>query len=625
MSMKLRRTCGMIAGMIAAFSLPPALPGQEQPLSVTGTFSTGYYSTSTSGDASQRLNFVPFGARFDASGFLVSPDLLMYSVQPEVNVGPQASEAGFQGGNGVRLRMTLFRKLIPITFRYSNVQVEDVYFGSLTQVSGYTLKDRTKDLGLTVELKRKSLPSATIDWGTGSVDAKPGIAGISDYFSRGNHVNVDSTYELGGWTMDGFVHDQYQRSDLLTPAIGGTDYGSLEQTVLQYQASARRSFLGDSELFVDAGSQATSSLLFNFPIDLNTRYASANLRLMQRRRWRTTLRAGYSSNLASQLLAQAAASLGAAGAAAPDPQVLAPFSHGVSNYIFNANTVVTLGRGFGLYAGAERSALFSDNAESALSASYLTSSAGVTWSKRFGWGNVAGEYGREFGIGSITGQSGTIQGQTYRASFQHGGADRVQYDLSFRGMNQSVRNAQPFTNDSVAAEGGVGTRLHGNLSARLGGGWQWSSIVNGANEFRTNGYTARAGIDHPRVQINASFNNSLSDSLPFYSQALAVLGPDSALLAPLRVIPSDYRAVTFSLHTTPLRKVELSGQWTRSRQHLDGFLSNEFELLNVYLTYHFRKIQLESGFIRSVEVFSTYPLTVRQRLYIRIVRAARIL
>src|ERR1035441_5241264 len=34
------------------------------------------------------------------------------------------------------------------------------------------------------------------------------------------------------------------------------------------------------------------------------------------------------------------------------------------------------------------------------------------------------------------------------------------------------------------------------------------------------------------------------------------------------------------------RKVEISASWTRSNQHLDGFLSNTFELLNVYATYH---------------------------------------
>ena len=58
----------------------------------------------TRGEANQSLHFVPFGAKFDINGFLLSPDLLSFSAQPEVSAGPQASEAGFQGGNGVRWR-----------------------------------------------------------------------------------------------------------------------------------------------------------------------------------------------------------------------------------------------------------------------------------------------------------------------------------------------------------------------------------------------------------------------------------------------------------------------------------------------------------------------------------------
>jgi hypothetical protein len=97
------------------------------------------------------------------------------------------------------------------------------------------------------------------------------------------------------------------------------------------------------------------------------------------------------------------------------------------------------------------------------------------------------------------------------------------------------------------------------------------------------------------------------------------------LTNPLQIIPSDYRAMSFTLHSNALRKLELSAFWTRSRQHLAGILNNDFELLNVYLTYHFRRIQLEAGFIHSSQIFLAYPTTVRERFYLRIVRNARLL
>jgi len=149
--MAMRKTWFWLGGVIAASAV--LLDAQEQPLSIGGAFTTGYYASSARGEQYENLKFVPFGAKFDMNGFFINPDLLSVTVQPELNVGPQASEAGFEGGNGIRLRTTLLRKLFPLTFRYSNVQVEDVFFGSLSQISGYTLQERMKDLGLTLDLK----------------------------------------------------------------------------------------------------------------------------------------------------------------------------------------------------------------------------------------------------------------------------------------------------------------------------------------------------------------------------------------------------------------------------------------------------------------------------------------
>ncbi len=610
--------------ILAAVAFPLALHGQEKPLNISTTISTGYYSTTERGDVNDSLSFVPLGARFEVSGFCMSPDILTFTAEPELNLGPQASEAGFQGGNGIQFRTTLFRTSIsPVTFRYSNVQVRDAYFGSLTQVSGYTVDNRNRDIGVTWEFKPPGLPSTTIDWGRQSVDSKSDNAEISDYLSHGNHLNVDSRYERWGWDFAGFFHRQSQESNLLAAFGGGTTTGSLQQTVAEFQGSARRTFLGDSELYADGGSQTTSNLLFALPIDLTTRYAGTSLRLFQRRKWKSSLRASYSSNLASQLLAQAVSSLNAPGAVAPE-NVLLPFQYGIANVNLSGTSTVDLSHGFGVFESVERNAVISSRQDGPLNTNYFTTSAGLTYAGRYHWGNVSGEYSREFGVGSVTGQSGTIQGQDYVVTAQHGSSGGLEFDGTVHGANQRVQNAQPFSNKSFSTEGSVADRVVGAFSGRVGGGWQWGTITNGANEFRTNGYTARAGIEHPLAQISASLNNSLSNSLPFYSQMMGGLGVGAVVLAPLAIIPSDYRAMSFSLHANPMRKVEISAVWTRSGQHLEGVLSNEFEMLNVYVTYHFRKIQLEAGYIRSNQAFAAYPLTMRKRFYVRLSRTARL-
>ena len=218
--MAMRKTWFWLGGLIAASAV--LLDAQEQPLSIGGAFTTGYYASSARGEQYENLKFVPFGAKFDMNGFFINPDLLSFTAQPELNVGPQASEAGFEGGNGIRLRTNLLRKLFPLTFRYSNVQVEDVFFGSLSQISGFTLQERMKDLGLTLALKPAKPVETTIDWGINSVDSQPGIAEIPDYLSHGRHVNVDTRYAQGGWLTEAFFHDQVEDSNLLQPIAGGT-------------------------------------------------------------------------------------------------------------------------------------------------------------------------------------------------------------------------------------------------------------------------------------------------------------------------------------------------------------------------------------------------------------------
>jgi hypothetical protein len=239
--------------------------------------------------------------------------------------------------------------------------------------------------------------------------------------------------------------------------------------------------------------------------------------------------------------------------------------------------------------------------------------------------NVTGQYGQDLGVGSITGQSGFIEGQTFNLTAQHGTPDQMEYEGVVHGTNQSVHNSLPVIDHSISIDGSVAHHVMGRFSARIGGGYQFSSFLNAANEFRTNGYTARASIEHPRVQFTFSLNDSLSNALPFYSQLYSGLGVGSILMAPLQIVPSDYHAVSFSLHTNATRKLEVSAFWTRSQQHLEGILDNNFELLNVYLTYHFRRINLESGLIHSSQLFANYPTTIRERFYLRVSRTARIL
>ena len=292
-----------------------------------------------------------------------------------------------------------------------------------------------------------------------------------------------------------------------------------------------------------------------------------------------------------------------------------------------ALTSAELNYGFGVYASADRTAVLTAR-ESGLRSAYLTTAGGITYTKGFSRGSFSGQYGRTLGHGSVTGSEGRIDGHNYALSSQLNAAERLRLDFSVRGTGQRVRSLQPARENSFSSDASANVRVISELYTRFGGGWQRSSFTNAGRDFELKGYTAQLGIEHPRLQINGSLNSNAGNSLQILGQQFDGLGVEQ-IFTPLRVVPSRIQGWNISLHANPLSRVEITGVWTRSRQHLDGVISNEFRVMDVHLTYHFRKVQLEAGYLRSFQLFSsylaTYPATTRGRFYIRIVRKARIL
>ena len=629
--MKYSRSAHManrVARLIAA-AMPVVLCAQTGPLTVNGVFSSGFYDTWTKGQSNQQVKFVPAGAKFDINGYYLTPDLLTFSVQPELNLGPQASEAGFQDGNGVALRVTALRRRAPLTLRYSNLHIADVYFGTLSQVSAYRLGTRTKELGLTWNFKPAKLPSVTVDWGTGSVGSDSGLVDVPAYASHVQHLNADTKYDWKGWEVAGFSHLQWQQSNLLTPdASHGSS--SVRQNLFQLQGSARKSVLEDSELYLDAGHQATSNILLSLPIHLTTNYANANLRLFQRRKWKSAVHAGYSSNVTGQLLSRVLSGVsdGGPGGVLSDTTVLLPFQRALASLNLSGTSIYQFTPNLSVNGRLDRSMIFDPANSGGMNANYFTGSAGINYTRKIGRGSLSAQYGRDLGVGSVTGQSGRISGDNYLLSVQQGSSAGTQLDGTVHGASHTIQNAQPAADRSFAAEGSITQHVVARIGVRAGGGWQRGSFQSGNTDFQTSGYTGRFGLEHPRLQMSASLTSSLGSSLPAYSQLYSDVILSSAVASLVRVVPSDLRALSVTFHSVPVRKLELSAFWTHSLQHLAGVVNNDFEILDAHLIYHFRRINVEAGYTSSSQIFTTfvtYPQTRRGRVYVRFSRQAKLL
>jgi hypothetical protein len=603
---------------------------QERPLNIIGNFTSGYYRSYTRGGiGDQNISFVPAGAVFDLNGYFASPDLASYRIQPELYEGSQAGDAGFHGGNGLQLSVDLLRKrAFPVTFHYSNTKISDAYFGSLSQLSSYEQKNHNKTIGLTWAYRQRGAPTVAIDWGTDTLESQSGIAAIPDYNSHSNHINLDSTYRHWGWDLHGAAGRRQQTSDLFDPLSARTDPAYLKQKITQYEGSARRSFFRDWELYLESGSQSTADLLVNRPMNLTTRYASANVRFMQKRRWKSSMRAAYTSNVAEQLFARLVSGLGSNNSITPDSNALLPFQHSVSYLNLNARTYADLSRGFGLYGSVDRSEVLATS-ESGLSSRYTTLAAGGTYTRSFSWGSLSGQYGRLFGTGSVLQQDGTIKGQNYMVSAQPGKQGRFHLEFSLRGTDQIIRNKLTIGTHSIAPNASVEIDVFGLFRARVGGGWQQSTFSTAGNDFRSSGRIAQFGVEHPRFHISGSIDNSIGNSLQTLGQSYGDIGVGSAILTPLSLVSSNLRAMNFSVRVNPMRKLELTALWTSSRQNLQGVVANDVEIADVHATYHFRRLDFVGGIFRSSQTYmsnlATNAKTKQGRFYIRVSRTARLL
>ena len=82
----------------------------------------------TRGETNQSLSFAPVGARFEIK-VLLSPELLSFRPSPNSTWARRRATPVFRAATASSCASHCYASIAPLTFRYTNVQVEDVYFG----------------------------------------------------------------------------------------------------------------------------------------------------------------------------------------------------------------------------------------------------------------------------------------------------------------------------------------------------------------------------------------------------------------------------------------------------------------------------------------------------------------
>lgn len=611
----------LFQAVLAVIVVAPAA-AQEKPLSLRGVFSTGVYSTRNENSFESKTTTIPVGVQLDLAGYLARPDFISFKVQPQLSGGAQAFDAGFTNGNGITASATvLSRRSFPLTISYSNVLREQLTYGSLTRISGLRSTNHARSFNLNWQLRAPRLPAVSFDLGRTQDNLEPDDPVIPDAHSRSRNYGVSLRDARWGWQWDGSLRWDQSNSDFANPLEPGLITTRMAQRNSHYQAVARRSLWGRSELTFSGGLLKNRSTYNELPFRQDARFANALLTLGRGRRWNGNLRVAYNSNLLGaeilKGLGQPTLGLTSTAAATSTPAGTL-FETRVNSLSVSGNGRYQVHKDWTLVGGVSQDRVTTpDGQVAAAEADSLNGSGGLMFNRRFPWAAVVGQYTVNVGTldyGNIP-DSG-ILGHSFSLHAQRGSVEKLEWTGSFTLSTQRVDQLTALRTHNRSAELSVGRRFQGFV-VRGGFGMQQSAFRDGGVDFDSDGFTFRVGIEHPRLQLHYFRNVVDGNSLQ------ARLG-SSLPGATLRIIPSAFRTQTLSLRTSPWRRLEVQFFWTRGHQELDRRLNNDYDQFDLQVGYSFRLLAFHLGYARHEQSFLALPGYMRSRFYLRVSRPFRV-
>jgi len=619
------------AALLLAAAWPLCAQEQEKSVNLTGVFTTGFYSAQNQNGREANIATVPAIVNLDLFGFIGNPGFISYRLQPQLSAGSQAPEAGFLSGNGVTLSATfLGRRSFPLTLTYSNVQREQVSYGSLTRISGLRSVSHDRSFGLNWQVRAPDWPQLSFDLNTASNALEPEDPIIPDYSSRSRRYGFGLHDRRWGWTLDSSAHWDRFSSDFANPLEPDLITTTLDRDSSHYQFTAQRPLWSRSQLVLTGGLLDSQNTFNDRPFNQEVRYANALLTFGWGERWRGGFRSGYTSNLLGAEIQEALGQLagsGGSGSSNSGALVFVPFQTRVSSLSVGGDLHYQAHRDWSFFGGVSQNNVSTpDGTVTAAEADYLNTTGGANFHRTFSWATLNGQYSLNLGrLNYANIPNSRLLGHSFSLMAQRGSVDRLELTASLQASNQRVDQLHALRSDQQSAEFSVGRRV-ASLVLRGGAGMQRSSFRDGGVDYSADGLSFRASVEHPRVQFRYSRNAVDGNTFqPFFFDPASSAGSSAVLLGlPVRVILSTLRTQTLGLHATPWRRLEATWSWTTSRQEFDSRLNNDYDQFDLRLGYRFRLLTFEAGYARYQQSFLTLTSYERRRLYLRVSRPFRV-
>lgn len=596
---------------LAVCCLPSAALAQNGPMSLIGEVVTGVASSKVNDGRRASESVTPFTANFDFRSYLGHPDFLSFRVQPRLNFGGQASQAGFDGRNGIAVSGTfLRRRWFPLTVNYSNFRVESVSFDVLQGLNAVRQSTRYSEFGANWRILLPKVPQFSLYYNQSDGRVNPEIDLLQARTSENSRYGIRGSDQRWGWDLEGEFGRTLRAmmfKGTVLPGLGSLDF---EQSLTIAEGRARRSWGTFANVGIQFGRHLNRNVVNRSPLDQDRTFARGSAQFQWANRWMAQGYASYDSNrndLFPRPLAGA-------------PSQTLPFETGISTLAASGQIRYKLHRHWQIFGGLEHTHSRSrfQNAPRFDGTSRGINS-GVSFNRGFSWGQLDSSYA--FGRTASSARLGTMTNDTLSHSFtshyRGGRLNKVEVSGLVNFFLNRVESGIFLTNRDLLGELTLGKGF-GHYVVR--GGINFNRLTSQEYlEFSSNQWGITTSVE------NRLFNVRYMRNLVHGESLIATPVNGGQFVRPVPKLPlasvlssSARQMVTVTL--VPRRRLQLRAHWFQLDQTLGRGVRNDSNFLNLEVQYRFRRLEMEFGYSTYTQSVLGFSGIGRRSLFFRVRR-----
>jgi hypothetical protein len=551
--------------------------------------------------------------RFDYRDAIVDPAFINYRVRPVFSAGFQDPFGGVSEGTGVSADVAFLpARPWPLRVYYSRFRRTALTATPNSSYTRYASQNDDSLLGLQWQLLASRMPRLDLTLNDSSVATRPEEVLVYGYESRSKSLALNATHTLGGWSLAAGVNAQRLSAKYLAASAAGAVALQTTNDLRTLLFQAQRNLGSRFSLSLNANGTTTNSTAANGYFRQRFDTYSARLLFEPQGRFSSWAEARLTrSDLESR-----------SATIESGPAVVVPRTR-TTNQIGDWEVRYRMLSGLSAFGRLEYTRVDATATEAApRPGNFLNTVGGVQFSRAMKAVTAGASYTLFRYVTRFAAESETDQlGHALDADVSVGNPSvvRARVGGSLVRSRENVRAALPYTSDSQRVRAAVEKALYHGWTIEVHGDLTQTNYDRDDlhSDFRGQGFGGT--FSAPGLSLSADRSYGSGDSV---QQLLDPSAPPIPGVPPLLIVGSGNDATTISGGWAIHRSLYLRGVWRDQKQKIGALRVSRVEQREATLTYSFRLIRVEGGYL--LYRFDFGSPVYRESLILRVTRDFRV-